>query len=291
MNVNINAFSRVLFGVEGTYFASIDSGGITADTIECVNECSLGTSNGGQTSRMPTILANIEDKSRLPINPGTASPHNIQDKAVTLDKVSTSSSPLLTYRGGTGVSSVGPGRILVGSGVSTEGKALAMSTSAIAKVVDSSNTILEITGDLRIGENAIGIRYDIYGRPTLACTPQSSLIARNLIAPGLQKPSCTLAVSISSAIMTITVTKTGGYPVHAFVVVTRSTTPLKKSGITNPSRVSDKDYASSRVPFRGDSVTMQYTPSQLGTYKVYAVMGDARGTLSDISVQSISYGG
>jgi len=45
MNVSINAQSRVLFGVEGTYFASVDSLGITTDMIEYVNGFEMGFKN------------------------------------------------------------------------------------------------------------------------------------------------------------------------------------------------------------------------------------------------------
>ncbi len=144
MNVSINAQSRVLFGVEGTYFAFVDSSGITTDTIECVNDCSLGTSSGGQPYRISSILSNIQEKTRnLPINAATASPSNIADNAVTLNKIATTSLPLTTSRGGTGLSTIEQGRILVGLGVDGQGQSLSLATPTNVKV-DNSNYILEI---------------------------------------------------------------------------------------------------------------------------------------------------
>lgn len=283
MNVSVNAQSRVLFGVEGTYFASVDSTGITTDTIECVNDCSIGTSSGGAPFRIPSILSNIQNKARdLPINSGTASPSNIADNAVTLNKISTSSLPLTVSRGGTGIANIGEGRILVGSGTDGQGQALPLTTPLNVKV-DNSNSIVEIKGDLTIGGNNIGIRNDVYGRPTLSCVPYSSSNNLNLIAPGLDLPKCSMSVTYSNLKMDVTLNKTGGFPVHVFVVVSRSNIQITKSSIVNNSRLQAIDFASSRVPFRGNVVTVSFNTPLTSTYNIYGVMGDARGTLSEIS--------
>jgi hypothetical protein len=288
MNVSINAQSRVLFGVEGTYFASVDSSGITTDTIECVNDCSLGTSSGGQPYRISSILSNIQDKTRnLPINAATASPSNIADNAVTLNKIATTSLPLTTSRGGTGLSIIEQGRILVGLGVDGQGQSLSLATSTNIKV-DNSNSILEIKGDLVIGGNKIGIRNDIFGRPTLSCISNFSNIDFNIMAPGLNRPKCSLSVAYSGTSIVIKVIKISGFPVNAFVVATRSITPLTKYSITNHLRAKDIDYSSSNVKFRGNDVSVSFNPVVASIYSINALICDARGTLSEIVSEVIS---
>jgi hypothetical protein len=83
--------------------------------------------------------------------------------------------------------------------------------------------------------------------------------------------------------MVITVTRTGGFPVHAFVAVTRSSNALTKSSIVNHFRAKEIDFASSRIQFRGNSVNITFDTPLTSTYNIHAITGDARGTLSEIS--------
>jgi hypothetical protein len=55
----------------------------------------------------------------------------------------------------------------------------------------------------------------------------------------------------------------------------------------NHLRLKEIDFASSRISFRGNSVAVSFNTPLTSFYNIYAVMGDARGTLSELSYSKV----
>lgn len=269
MNLSVASGNRVLFGKDGVYDVVVDGDTITTDSIACSENAVIDGSN---------LIPYIENQREHPVLDNVIGASNIQDGSIALSKL-IQSPPLSTDRGGTGLSNIPFGKLLVGTPAGD------LETSSN---VSWNGTTLEVIGALQIGDVRIGLSNDVYGRQSLFSFDAQGA-ATNMVAPGLTAPACEITnVSVGASDVTVTVTKTGGFPVDAFFAWSETVTSFNRASVTTAGRPGVEN--SGRVSFRGD--TVQYTidsGTSSSAYAVAAVMRDARGTVSAVSQSSFTF--
>lgn len=269
MNLSVSSGNRILFGKNGAYDVIVDGDTITSEFITCSDAAILDGSN---------VIPYIETQREHPVLDNIVGASNIEDGAVSLDKI-IQSPPLSTDRGGTGLSNIPFGHLLVG----TQSGGLNASSNVVW-----NGTALEVRGDLRIGDVRIGLSNDVYGRQSLFSF-DSQGNGTNMVAPGLAAPQCEITdVSIGASDVTVTLSKTGGFPVDAFFAWSDALITFNKASVTTPGRPGVEN--SGRVSFRGE--TVQYTIGSgvsSTNYTLAAVMRDARGTVSAVAYSSFTF--
>ena len=264
MNVSLNPpSSRVLIGSPGAYNVVVHDQTIqiaSGGELRCASEAKLAGSD---------LLTSIRSERANPVLPGVVSDPNIKDGAVTIAKLDPASTPLPVSRGGTGLSSVAQGDLLVGTSGGSDVRA-----SADVKW-DSPN--LEVNGELGIGGAKIAISTDAYGRKSLFSYDANG-VSTNMIAPSSTPPSV-LGVGVSNG--SISATRGGGYPVDAFFAWSQTETSLNRESVVSEGRAGVS--RSGRVRFRGANAIYSLPALDPGTYNLFAVMRDARGTCSSVA--------
>lgn len=269
MNLSVASGNRILFGKDGVYDVVVEGDTITTSSVSCSENAVLDGSN---------IVPYIEAQRLHPVLDNIVGASNIQDGAVSLSKLA-QSPPLSTDRGGTGLSNIAVGQLLVGT---------AAGDLEPSSAVWWNGSNLEVRGDLQIGDVRIGLSNDVYGRQSLFSF-DSQGAATNMVTPGLAPPECEITdISTGASDVTVTLTKRGGFPVDAFFAWSETVTSLNGASVATAGRPGVQN--SGRVPFRGD--TVQYTIASgtpVSVYTVAAVMRDARGTLSAASHSSFTF--
>lgn len=269
MNVSVSTPSRILFGTNGVYETVIEDDTVTCDTVVCSDNAVLDGND---------LVPYIESQRVHPVLDNVIASNNIRDGAVSLTNL-VQSPPLSTDRGGTGLSNVPFGHLLVGT---PEG------TLRTSSNVSWNGYNLEVRGDLHIGDVRVGWGNDVYGRPSLFSFDAQGH-RTNMVAPGLSAPECGISdVSVGASEVTVTLAKMGGFPVDAFFAWSDTVATFNKASVTTPGRPGVMN--SGRVSFRGEST--QYTIASgvsSATYSLAAVMRDARGTVSPVSYSTFTF--
>lgn len=272
--------NRVLFGNNGLYAVKVEK---TPTPCVVTNELECATAAKIQGD---DVLGLITAERQKPVLDGAIEAQNIEDAAVTLAKIDPNSSPLQVTSGGTGLTSVPEGRFLTGSTAS------ALQIPGGVKLVTAGATpVLEISRELKIGSTTIRVQDDAYGRKSLFAVSAAN-VATNLVAPLLAKTSIlNNMVDFSDTTASGTkasVQKSGGFPVDAFFAwaLTSHHATLNRESVVSPGR-QDVSH-SGRIRFRGDTVSCEITGLGPGSYTVFAVLRDARGTCSDVASRTVS---
>lgn len=269
--------SRVLFGTRGDLGVEAD-GAAGALTVAAPGRvlCAIDAKLGPGPARTDLVQA-VRAERQKPVL--VVSAPNMRDGAVTVPaKLDPASAPLAAPRGGTGVRAVAQGRLLAGAAAGAQAASLVSPAGAAWAPPD-----LRVASRVAIGGAQIRVGADAYGRPALL-TETAGGAATNMAAPLLSPPAVAGgAVQVAGATLAMQVA--AGFPVEAFFAWSATAQTLNRAGVVEPG--APGVLRSGRVRFRGATASFAVTAAP-GTYRVFGVLRDARGTCSPVAAGTMT---